>query len=134
MTGSITAIFQITLGRITGPNSQSVPLGDAEYAANLSHVEPRSGHCPVHDDREMQEPKEPANDVLSSLNDDEYAQLSYEHFALRAKPPVIWIPKDSHGISDEELRATKAVDSTLAATNQHAWFEKNGEVVVAHEI
>ena len=133
VTGVMTAFFQVTLGRITGPNSQYMPLGDAEYAGNLAPCEPGSGHWPVHNDSEMLEPKEPANDVLNSLNNEVHAQPNYQHFALWAEPPVIWIPKDSYGISDEELRATKAVDATLAATNQLAWFGKNGEVVVAHE-
>ena len=60
-----------------------------------------------------------------------HAAIDFNHPAVTAPVPVIWIPEDPLGISKEEIRDTEAAGdikitdggATLDETNKLAWSE-----------
>lgn len=50
------------------------------------------------------------SDELEDLTPDErdvLVRYSFQHSALRARRPVVWIPRDELGVSDDEVRRSK---------------------------
>ena len=45
---------------------------------------------------------------LTAAERDTLVQRAFQHEALRARRPVIWIPRDDFGVSDDEIRRTNA--------------------------
>ncbi|CAG8207018.1 unnamed protein product [Penicillium salamii] len=62
------------------------------------------------------------NDELEDLTPDERDQLvqrAFQHEALRAKRPVIWIPRDDLGISDDEIYRTQRFSKHIWISNEY---------------
>ncbi|POR35219.1 Uncharacterized protein RSN1 [Tolypocladium paradoxum] len=63
----------------------------------------------VHDDIEDLTPEE--RDILT--------RHAFQHYALRARRPTVWIPRDDLGVSDDEIRRTKDY-------SEHIWISNEG--------
>ena len=53
-------------------------------------------------------------DELQDLTPDErdvLVRYAFQHSALRAKRPVVWIPRDRLGVSDDEIRRAKKMST-----------------------
>jgi calcium permeable stress-gated cation channel len=53
-------------------------------------------------------------DELEDLTPDERDMLvryAFQHSALRAKRPVVWIPRDKLGVSDDEIKRAKKMST-----------------------
>lgn len=62
------------------------------------------------------------HDEIEDLTPDERDALvknAFKHYALRARAPAVWIPRDDIGISDDEIRRTKEY-------SQHIWISNEG--------
>ncbi|EED23543.1 DUF221 domain protein, putative [Talaromyces stipitatus ATCC 10500] len=62
------------------------------------------------------------HDELEDLTPDERDQLvqrAFQHEALRAKRPVIWIPRDDLGVSDDEIYSTQRFSKHLWISNEY---------------
>lgn len=62
------------------------------------------------------------HDELEDLTPDERDQLvqrAFQHEALRAKRPVIWIPRDDLGISDDEVYRTQRFSKHIWVSNEY---------------
>ncbi|KAL3480713.1 hypothetical protein BJX99DRAFT_220132 [Aspergillus californicus] len=62
------------------------------------------------------------HDELEDLSPDERDQLvqrAFQHDALRAKRPVVWIPRDDLGISDEEVYRTQRFSKHIWISNEY---------------
>ncbi|CRG84611.1 putative protein RSN1 [Talaromyces islandicus] len=62
------------------------------------------------------------SDELEDLTPDERDQLvqrAFQHEALRAKRPVIWIPRDDLGISDDEIYCTQRLSKHIWISNEY---------------
>ncbi|KAK4134269.1 DUF221-domain-containing protein [Trichocladium antarcticum] len=70
-------------------------MGDALYG----------GYCDVIEDLTPQE-----RDVL--------VRKAFQHSALRARRPVVWIPRDDVGISDDEIVRTNEFSEYISITNE----------------
>lgn len=81
-------------------------------------------------DAEAQVPTDPIghalfagiHDELEDLTPDERDQLvqrAFQHEALRAKRPVIWIPRDDIGISDDEVYRTQRFSKHIWVSNEY---------------
>jgi hypothetical protein len=71
-------------------------------------------------------------DEIEDLTTDErdrLVQRAFQHAALRAKRPVIWIPRDELGISDDEVYRTQQFSKNLWITNDYASLDDKNEVV-----
>jgi hypothetical protein len=54
---------------------------------------------------------------------------AFEHEALRAKRPVVWLPRDELGVSDDEIFRMQACSKYIWASNAHASVDKHGRVM-----
>lgn len=62
------------------------------------------------------------HDELEDLTPDERDQLTqraFQHEALRAKRPVIWIPRDDLGVSDDEVYRTQRFSKHIWISNEY---------------
>ncbi|GIJ88580.1 hypothetical protein Asppvi_007504 [Aspergillus pseudoviridinutans] len=62
------------------------------------------------------------HDELEDLTPDERDQLTqraFQHDALRAKRPVIWIPRDDLGVSDDEVYRTQRFSKHIWISNEY---------------
>ena len=72
------------------------------------------------------------NEVLEDLlpeQRDALVRRAYQHSALRARRPVIWIPRDELGISDDEVKRMGAFSKYLWVSNVRQWLDSEGKCV-----
>jgi hypothetical protein len=72
------------------------------------------------------------NDELEDLTPDQrdsLVQRAFQHSALRARRPVIWIPRDELGVSDDEVKRTGAFSQYLWASNVRQGLDSKGKCV-----
>ena len=72
------------------------------------------------------------NDEIEDLTPEERDKLvqhAFQHEALRARRPVIWIPRDSIGISDDEVLRTKEFSQHIWISNKFTGLDGKGRVV-----
>lgn len=71
-------------------------------------------------------------DEIEDLSPEERDALvgrAFQHEALRAKRPVIWIPRDDLGISDDEIRRTERFSSNIWISNDYTGLDAKARVV-----
>lgn len=71
-------------------------------------------------------------DEIEDLSPEERDVLvgrAFQHEALRAKRPVIWIPRDDLGISDDEIRRTERFSANIWISNDYTGLDARGRVV-----
>ena len=62
------------------------------------------------------------HDELEDLTPDErdrLVQRAFQHEALRARRPVIWIPRDDLGVSDDEIFRTQRYSKHIWVSNEY---------------
>ena len=72
------------------------------------------------------------NDQIEDLTPDERDKLvrrAFQHEALRARRPVIWIPRDDLGVSDDEIHRTQKLSKYIWISNEFTGLDGNGRVV-----
>ena len=103
------------------------------------HHGPR--HPPVDVDVEAQRSTpDPIGEALfSGLSDDiedltpeerdKLVRRAFHHEALRAKRPVIWIPRDELGVSDDEIHRTQRFSTHIWISNEYTGVDGEGRVI-----
>lgn len=66
---------------------------------------------------------------LSPEERDHLVAKAFQHEALRAKRPVIWIPRDDLGISDDEIKRTQKFSDNIWISNEYAGLDAKARVV-----
>ena len=72
------------------------------------------------------------NDEIEDLTPEERDKLvrrAFQHEALRAKRPVIWIPRDELGVSDDEVYRTQRLSKHVWISNEYTGLDGKGRVV-----
>ncbi|ETI21294.1 hypothetical protein G647_07640 [Cladophialophora carrionii CBS 160.54] len=72
------------------------------------------------------------NDELEDLSPEErdkLVQRAFQHSALRARRPVIWIPRDELGVSDDEVHRIGRFSSHLWVSNVRQGLDSKGRCV-----
>lgn len=72
------------------------------------------------------------NDDIEDLTPDERDLLvrnAFRHSALRARRPVVWIPRDDLGISDDEILRTKQYSENIWISNEGTALDSKVRVV-----
>jgi len=120
----VTVTFQILLNRAFAPLLQFLSLvsadqcresGDVVTTTHLEepeHDEKTNEHYHAHTEHRM------------------YCEGTFQNEALRVKRPVVWIPKDTIGISDSELYQTKMSYPDISISNENASMKSNGDLEV----
>lgn len=103
------------------------------YGANSETQVPTIQHLrdKISQDHEAQEPTGHSrgsalfagiHDELEDLTPDERDQLvqrAFQHDALRSKRPVVWIPRDDLGVSDDEVYRTQRFSKHVWISNEY---------------
>ena len=64
------------------------------------------------------------------LTHEELTAIAFQHVALRARPPILWIPEDELGIAQDEIHHTKLESGgEIEITCKGAKLDKNGKTV-----
>ena len=66
---------------------------------------------------------------LTSEERDKLVQRAFQHEALRARRPVIWIPRDDLGVSDDEIHRTQQFSKNIWISNEYTGLDGKGRVV-----
>lgn len=97
---------------------------------------PHAPSHPTHSDPERQPPDESlftglADEIedLTPAERDKLVQRAFQHAALRAKRPVIWIPRDELGVSDDEIYRTQRFSKHIWVSNEYAGLDGKARVV-----
>nr|KAK5447240.1 hypothetical protein LTR18_002819 [Exophiala xenobiotica] len=72
------------------------------------------------------------SDELEDLTPEErdrLVQRAFQHSALRARRPVIWIPRDDHGVSDDEVHRMGRFSSHIWVSNVRQGLDSKGRCV-----
>lgn len=72
------------------------------------------------------------NDEIEDLTPDErdkLVQRAFQHEALRARRPVIWIPRDDLGVSDDEIYRTQEFSKHIWISNEFTGLDGKGRVI-----
>ncbi|KAJ8058673.1 hypothetical protein OCU04_012847 [Sclerotinia nivalis] len=73
------------------------------------------------------------NDEIEDLDPEERDSLvkhAFQHYALRARRPVVWIPRDDIGVSDDEVKRTRDyAGANIWISNVGAALDAKGRVV-----
>lgn len=73
------------------------------------------------------------NDEIEDLTPEErdtLVQRAFLHKALRARRPVIWIPRDDLGVSRDEIRRTEAFSPHLSISDEWTGLDAKVRVVI----
>ncbi|KAK4942020.1 hypothetical protein LTR10_018201 [Elasticomyces elasticus] len=73
------------------------------------------------------------NDDLEALTSEERDMLvsvAFMHPVLREPKPSVWIPSDDVGVSDDEVRRTRALSRHIAIGNRGAFFNRRLKVEI----
>ncbi|KAF1826943.1 DUF221-domain-containing protein [Dissoconium aciculare CBS 342.82] len=65
---------------------------------------------------------------LAPEDRDLLVRYAFQHSALRARRPVVWIPRDKLGVSDDEIRRTKQMSTVEVDSQQKTaiWMSNDG--------
>ena len=114
----------------------------AELENRLGHIQHRVGNIlvPRSHDIEAQMMDDPIsriimqhNDELDNLEPDERDMLlsvAFTHPVLRETRPSVWIPGDDIGVSDDEVKRTRAFSGAVTIDNRGAFFDRKLKVRV----
>ncbi|KAI9838196.1 MAG: hypothetical protein M1837_002536 [Sclerophora amabilis] len=72
------------------------------------------------------------HDEIEDLTPDERDALvrrAFQHSALRAKRPVIWLPRDDLGVSDDEIYRTQRLSKHIWISNEYTALDAKTRVV-----
>ena len=74
------------------------------------------------------------NDELEDLDADErdlLVSVAFTHPILRETAPSVWIPQDSLGVSDDEVKRTRDQHPAVVIENRGAFFNRKLKVDVS---
>lgn len=66
---------------------------------------------------------------LSPEDRDFLVQRAFQHGAVRARRPIVWIPRDDLGISDDEIKRTRKFSKNVWISNQHTGLDSKANVI-----
>ncbi|KAK1988540.1 hypothetical protein LZ30DRAFT_577931 [Colletotrichum cereale] len=66
---------------------------------------------------------------LTPAERDALVKNAFKHYALRARAPAVWIPRDDIGVSDDEIRRTKEYSEHIWVSNEGTALDSKVRVV-----
>lgn len=117
-------------------------LPRSERTGHLTQLEHALGHTliPRQADVERQLVNDPISRIIMRHNDDledldprerdQLVSAAFTHPVLRQVRPAVWIPQDELGVSDDEVRRTRALSKDVFIENRGAFFNRRLKVEV----
>ena len=126
----LTVTFQVLLNRAIAPLLQFLSVVTSDQGLE-------SGYCSrtQHESEKSAQVRERSGSLIETQNHSQREQqlcprVAFKHEALRFQRPVVWIPKDDVGISDDELYQTKKSYAELSISNDRARLNSDGRLVI----
>jgi hypothetical protein len=72
------------------------------------------------------------HDEIEDLTPEErnmLVKLAFQHYALRARRPTVWVPRDDIGVSDDEIRRTREFSDFIWISNEGTALDHKVRVV-----
>ncbi|RSL48156.1 hypothetical protein CEP54_013051, partial [Fusarium duplospermum] len=147
-----TVLYQVWLNRAFAPLFHHLPIEGSDYLKETlrrgsSTQEHHVAECNVNDEACSLSDKVTSRRYLEVAADTaEYSELptrledvpecmrdmlvrtAFEHRALRARRPTVWIPKDHLGVSDWQVRQTARGTRHVSMCNRGASLDEKGVV------
>lgn len=122
---------------------KKAPYSPGQNGQAVSPRQHGSQHHPVRRPRDVEAQRSGTNAIgealFAGINDeiedltpeqrDKLVQRAFQHEALRARRPVIWIPRDDLGVSDDEILRTQKLSKYIWISNEFTGLDSNGRVV-----
>ncbi|KAH8659407.1 hypothetical protein BGZ61DRAFT_370499 [Ilyonectria robusta] len=117
---------------------QATDIASEREVSSASKLSKQDKPCTTHN--ECHEAQRYIGDALYEGINDEIEDLTpekrdtlvhnaFQHEALRARCPTVWIPRDDLGISDDEIRRTQDFSQHILISNKGAALDSKGLVV-----
>jgi hypothetical protein len=120
-----TILFQIFLNWRFGPLLRYLPVNLGTTDVETMHQEGRSEDLSmIRTTREMHAIQSPTTLQKASTNEEE----AFDHIALSLDQPVVWIPKDSLGVSTDEIEQSKQFGSSIFMSSSGASLDSRNRV------
>ena len=124
-------------------NSWTVQPRGKPDTPNTPHHHRHHHHRPTLSAADIEAQKSPGNAIcealFSGINDeiedltpeerDKLVQRAFQHEALRSKRPVIWIPRDDLGVSDDEIYRTQRFSKHIWISNEYTGLDRKSRVI-----
>ena len=128
------------LGGVKGSRPTQRDGNKAAHALSVDERPPRSAAEYLQLVRQKAKAQESMNkapfkaysDEIENLTPDEHdalARYAFQHEALRVRRPIVWIPRDDIGVSDDEIRRTKDLSEFLWISNEGTALDSKVRVV-----
>ena len=141
---AITAVFQFLLNEAFGPCLRFLPYMDTEDETETEYpgTELRDRHWtlqrlfklfarPGASESFEDVFSEKREDLKSSSNDiSSTGPLAFQHKSLGVEEPVVWIPDDPLGISNDEISRIRQRYSNMKISNKHASLNGKGKLTI----
>ena len=150
--GAIGNIVPGAIGNIIPSKKSWADRSNNRGSANWAHEHGRSPRIPTTSSRHHHHRSRPVDmeaqssnpnpigeALFSGLHDeiedltpeerDKLVQRAFQHEALRAKRPVIWIPRDELGVSDDEIRRTQRFSDHIWVSNEYTALDGKCRVI-----
>jgi len=136
----LTIAYQILLNNAFSPLYRYLPitLEDDAAARDAEFAREQELHH-LNDDPERGDPAvNPAATVSGTFEDladltpaerDYLVQRAFQHEALRAKRPVVWIPRDDLGVADDEVYRTQRASKHIWISDQYTALDGKARAV-----
>ncbi|KAI9720624.1 MAG: hypothetical protein M1812_002804 [Candelaria pacifica] len=123
-----TVVYQFLLNEAFAPLVTYLPI-NLENGAQWDDDEYAKEKQQATDEIEMT--SRPSTNPSSTTDRERDADLhmAFQHESLRAKRPIIWLPQDELGVSDDEVRRTMKVSRRIWISNDGALLDKKGRSV-----
>ena len=138
----LTIIYQILLSNNFSPLYRYIPITMEDDATERDQEFAREHENLQDVDEERAEISSPISTVptvsrsnidgledLTAAERDFLVQRAFQHEALRAKRPVVWIPKDDLGVADDEVYRTQRASKHIWISDQYTALDSKGRVV-----
>lgn len=131
----LTILYQFLLSNNFSPLYRYMPITLEDDAVERSAEFGRAEEMRRMDEEHGGADNSPTSANVEGLEDltpterDFLVQRAFQHQALRAKRPVIWIPRDDLGVADDEVYRTQRASKHIWISDQYTALDSKARVV-----
>ncbi|MCJ1474104.1 hypothetical protein MMC13_002762 [Lambiella insularis] len=130
-----TILYQFLLSTNFAPLYRYMPITLEDAAVERSAEFDRAQELRLMDEEHGAADNNPSGTNVEGLEDltpaerDFLVKRAFQHQALRAKRPVVWIPRDDLGVADDEVYRTQRASKHIWISDQYTALDSKARVV-----
>ena len=131
----LTVIYQVLLSQNLSPLYRYMPITLEDDAVDHDAEFARAQEMRLMDEEHGDNRPTTSGANVEGLEDltpaerDFLVQHAFQHEALRAKRPVVWIPRDDLGVADDEVYRTQRASKHIWISDQYTALDSKAKVV-----